>query len=168
MYDLSTYASIAEIIGAFTLVSGATFGVIQLVEYRRRRRFSVAADLCRAFTQPELARAVVLLMSLPDRQSLKDFESSEPRYCEAALVVLMTYETMGLLVQKRIASFQIVQELTGGLLLTLWDKLDLLVHQTRETTGNKRFAEWVEWLVNRIRARESEMKPAYVRFPVAA
>ena len=167
MYDLATYASIAEIIGAFTLVSGATFGVIQLIEYRRRRRFSVAADLCRAFSQPELARAVVLLMSMPDRQNLKDFESSEPRHCEAALLVLMTYETMGLLVQKRIASFQIVQELTGGLLLTLWEKLDVLVRETRETTGNQRFAEWVEWLVNRIRVCEGEMQPAYVRFPVA-
>ncbi len=166
MYDLATYASIAEIIGAFTLVSGAIFGVIQLTEYRRRRRFSVAADLCRSFIQPELARAVVLLMSMPDGQRLKDFRAMDPRYREAALVVLMTYETMGLLVKKRIASFRIVQELTGGLLLTLWRKLEYHVQDTRLETGNQRFAEWVEWLVNRIQVHEVEMQPAYVRFPV--
>lgn len=166
MYDLATYASIAEIIGAFTLVSGATFGVIQLTEYRRRRRFSVAADLCRSFTQPDLARAVMLLLSLPDGQRLKDFQALDPRCREAALVVLMTYETMGLLVKKRIASFQIVQELTGGLLLTLWSKLEFYVRDTRLETGNQRFAEWVEWLVNRIRVHEVEMQPAYVRYPV--
>ncbi len=167
MNDLQTYASIAEIIGAFTLVSGATFGVIQLIEYRRRRRFSVAADLCRSFTQPDLARAVVTLISLPDGKSAADFDALGIRHCESALTVLMTYETMGLLVKRRIASFQIVQELTGGLLLTLWRKLERLVRDTRVETDNPRFAEWVEWLVNRVRAEEDSMLPAYQRFPTS-
>ena len=166
MSDLQTYASIAEIIGAFTLVSGATFGVIQLMEFRRRRRFSVAADLCRSFTQPDLARAVVTLISIPDAQKSSDFDTLGARYCESALVVLMTYETMGLLVKKRIASFQIVQELTGGLLLTLWRKLEVLVRETRIETGNPRFADWVDWLVYEVQAHERDMQPAYQRFPV--
>jgi hypothetical protein len=36
----------------------------------------------------------------------------------------MTFETMGLLVPKDMASFQIVQELTGGLLLMMWRKIE--------------------------------------------
>jgi hypothetical protein len=37
----------------------------------------------------------------------------------------MTFETVGLLVPKDMASFQIVQELTGGLLLMMmWRKIE--------------------------------------------
>jgi len=83
-------------------------------------------------------------------------------YQEAAQVIGMTFETMGLLVHKDIASFQIVQELSGGLLLMLWRKIEMWAKDTREEQGNPRFAEWVQWLAERIEEHEADMQPAYV------
>jgi hypothetical protein len=91
----------------------------------------VAADLCRGFTDPELAKAVNLLKSLPDGISLKDLRSLDGDYEEAAQIVGMTFETMGILVHKDIASFQIVQELAGGLLLMMWRKIEISIKETR-------------------------------------
>jgi len=108
MYDLYTFAAIAEIFGATAIVGGAIFGIIQVYEYRQRRRLQVAADLCRTFTEPALAKSVVMLKSLPDGLSREEFHNLDSSYEEAAQMVGMTFETMGLLVQKDIASLQIV------------------------------------------------------------
>jgi hypothetical protein len=103
----------------------------------------VAADLCRGFTDPELAKAINLLKSLPDGISLKELRSRDGNYEEAIQIVGMTFETMGILVQKDIASFKIVQELAGGLLLMM------------------RFGEWVQWLAERVEEREPDIRPAF-------
>ena len=64
--DLQSYAAIAEIFGAVTIVLGAVFALVQLAEYRRRRKNQVAAELCRKFAEAEVGRAVTLVKRLPD------------------------------------------------------------------------------------------------------
>ena len=164
MYDLFTFAAIAEIFGATAIVGGAIFGIMQVYEYRQRRRLQVAADLCRTFTEPALAKAVVMLKSLPDGLSLEEFRNLDSSYEEAAQMVGMTFETMGLLVQKNIASLQIVQELAGGLLLMLWRKIEFQIKETRTEQNNPRFGEWVQWLVERIEEREGDLQPAFLAY----
>jgi hypothetical protein len=164
MYDLYTLAAIAEIFGATAIVGGAIFGIVQVYEYRQRRRLQVAADLCRTFTEPAFAKSVVMLKSLPDGLSLEEFHNLDSSYEEAAQMVGMTFETMGLLVQKDIASLQIVQELTGGLLLMLWRKVEFQIKDTRTEQNNPRFGEWVQWLVERIEEREGDMQPAFITY----
>lgn len=121
----------------------------------------MAADLCRGFTNPELGKAVNLLRSLPDGIGLKDLQSLDREYEEAAQVVGMTFETMGLLVHKEIASFQIVRELTGGLLLMMWRKIGNWIDETRIEDGNPRLGEWFQWLAERVEECESDIRPAY-------
>lgn len=132
-----------------------------MLEFRRGRRYQAAADLCREFTKPDMARSVTLLKSLPDGLSSKDMQALGPEYEEAALIIGMTFETMGLLVHKNIASFQIVQELTGGLLLMMWRKIERWAKDTREEQNTQRFGEWVQWLAERMEECESELVPAY-------
>ncbi|NNE32061.1 MAG: hypothetical protein HKN40_06800 [Winogradskyella sp.] len=164
MYELTTYVAIAEIIAAAAIVGGAIFGVIQVIEFRKQRSAQVAADLCRAFTEPEFAKAVVLLSSLPDGLSLKEFKARDSSYQVAAQIVGMMFETMGILVQKKIASFLVVQELAGGLLLMLWRKIEYQIKDTRIEQNNPRFGEWVQWLVERIEEREDEKEPAFIEY----
>jgi hypothetical protein len=143
------------------IVGGAIFAIAQLAEFRRRRSFRVAADLCREFTNPELAKAINLLKPLPDGISLKELRSLDGDYEEAVQIVGMTFETMGILVHKDIASFQIVQELAGGLLLMMWRKIEYSIKETRVEQGNPRFGEWVQWLAERVEECESDIKPAF-------
>ena len=161
MDELATYAAIAEIFGAATIVGGGLFAVMQLREIRSRRRSQVAAELCRAFSEPELAKAVHLIRQLPDGASLEAVQDGDGSIEEAAQVVGMAFETMGLLVYKRVASFEIVQELAGGLLLMMWRKLEVWIKATRVQHHNPRFGEWVQWLAERVQERESEIRPAF-------
>lgn len=164
MENLTTYAAFAEIFGAIAIFGGGLFGLVQLNEYRKRRRYQIAADLCRSIADPDLARAIVLLKSLPDGLSLKEFQERDSCYEEAAQVVGLTFETMGILVQKEIASFRIVQELAGGLILMLWRKVALQIEETRVEQNNPRFGEWYQWLVERLQEQESSIEPAFIAY----
>lgn len=161
MADLTLYASLAEIFSATAIVGGALFAIVQLREYKARRRNESAAELCRQFTEPELAKAVILLNSLPDDLGIEGFRERGTEYEEAAQVMGMTFETMGFLVHKKMASFRVVQELTGGLLLMMWRKTGRWIIKMREAENNPRFGEWVQWLAQKISESEPEMRPAY-------
>lgn len=161
MDQLQNFAAVADIFGAATIVIGAIFALVQLAEFKKRRRYQAAAELCREFTAPELARAVTLLKSLPDGLGLKKFREMDPEYEEAAQIMGMTFETMGLMVHKNMASFTIVQELTGGLLLMMWRKTETWIKETREEQGSPRFGEWMQWLAERIGECEPDMRPAH-------
>lgn len=161
MDQLQTLAAMAEIFSALTIVGGGAFAVVQLSEFRQRRRYQVATELCRKFSDPDLGRAVNLIRHLPDGISAQTLRSMDPEYEESALIVGMAFETMGLLVHKNLASFQLIQELTGGLLLTMWQKLSVWFISTREESGNRRFGEWVQWLAERLAEEERGVVPAY-------
>jgi hypothetical protein len=159
--QLVTFAAIAEIFGACTIVIGAVFALVQLGEFKKQQRYHAAAELCREFTEPKLARSVTLLKNLPDGLSLQGFRELDLEYEEAAQMVGMTFETMGLMVYRDMASFTIVQELTGGLLLMMWRKIGIWIRETREEQGNPRFGEWIQWLAERIAECEPDMRPAH-------
>lgn len=163
---LSTYAAIAEILGLLTIIGGAFFGMVQMSEFKRKRQYQAAADLCKGFSEPELARAITMVRSLPDQISLKELQEIGEEMETSAQIIGMYFETMGLLVQKDIASFQIVQELAGGLMLMMWRKLETWVYETRVEQKNPRFGEWVEWLTDRIRELEGDVEPAFVKYKV--
>jgi len=114
--SLEQIASIAEIIGAFTIVSGLVFGWFQIRVYRTQQRDRIATNLMQTFYNPELARAVSLLHQLPDGISAAEMREKGPKYEDAAVIVSTTFETMGLLVYKRIAKFDLVMELAGGMM----------------------------------------------------
>lgn len=161
MEQLILYSAMAEIFSAITIVIGAIFAAIQYTQYRKRERNRIAGDLCRRFSEPEFARAVALLRRLPDGVDMQTMQSMDVEYEEAAQIVGMMFETMGLLVFKDVASFRLIQQLTGGLLLMMWRKLEAWIKTTRVEQGNPRFGEWVQWLAERIEEEEAGMTPAY-------
>ena len=161
MSDLATYAALAEILGGATILVGVGFAYVEFMEFRRRRRAQVAAELFRRFAEPDFGRAITLVRHLPDGVTAEQLEAMDSEYEEAAQIVGMAFESMGLLVFRDMASFQMIQELTGGLLISTWRKLEVWIKATRESQNNPRFGEWVQWLAERLAEREGDMVPAY-------
>jgi len=164
--DLATLANVAEIVGSLTIVGGAVFGVAQLREIRVQRRQAVTVELLRSFSDPELASAVNLIRELPDGASAELLRSRGREYERAAVMISTTYETIAILVFRRMASFSLVRELTGGLALRMWRRLAGWTDAVRREQAQPSWAEWFQWLAQQL-ARESEQKeahPAYERF----
>ena len=86
---------------------------------------------------------------------------------EAAILVSFAFETMGLLVFRGITPFSIVEELTGGLAVVMWRKLERWQREVRAENAQPSWAEWFQWLAERLleRARTGDPRPAYEAYP---
>jgi hypothetical protein len=161
--DLNTLGNLAEIIGVLIVIGGVAFAVVQIREFQRQRRETAAIELARSFTNPQFARALLLVVSLPKGCSAKELRRS-PELEEAAMLVSLTLESVAIMVHHRIVPMETVWELMGGVTQTCWDRMREWVQAVRREQGNEKFDEWLEWLSDQMRrlGDESEGKPAYL------
>ncbi len=164
--DLSALADIADILGGLAIVGGGIFAVVQLREFREQRRQAVAVELVRSFSEPAHADGVSLIRELPDGASAELLRSKGREYERAATMISITYETIGLLVFHEMASLAMVRELTGGLTVVMWRKLEPWVQAIRQEQGHRSFAEWFQWLAEQLGREnaEKEAHPAHERY----
>jgi len=166
MTDLGTLADLADLLSGAAVIGGAAFALIQLREYRRQRRENAAAELVKSFYNPEFARSVRLIRLLPDGCTASELRAKGAEYEEAAILVSFAFETIGLLVFRRVTPFSIVDELTGGLAVLMWRKLEQWQRAVRAESVQPSWSEWFQWLVERLldSARTRDPKPAYEAF----
>jgi hypothetical protein len=164
--DLETLANFAEIFGALTIIGGAIFAIVQIREFRARRRLVATVELTRSFQSPDLADAVNLIRGLPDGLSGTELRSKGPECERAAVMISTTYETIGFLVFREMASLSMVRELTGGLAVVLWRKLGGWTEHVRAEQGQPSWAEWFQWLAEQLtrEGAQNETEPAYQRY----
>ena len=89
MYEvsLSTWANIAEIIGACSIITGLVFGWFQIRQYRVQQRDVVAINLAQTFYDRDLARAITLLHKVPSEVGLRELRDLGTEYEAAAVTV---------------------------------------------------------------------------------
>ncbi len=162
MSELATLANIAEIVGAGTIVTGVAFGWIQMRHYRAEQRNAVAAELTRTFYNRDLAQALALLHGLPDGMTLREFRAKGHEYEEAAVTVTTSFETMGVLVFKRIAPLELVVDLAGGIISTMSRKLQRFQEDLRKELDQPSWGEWFEWLGDQVARVKHTQPPAHV------
>jgi len=162
---LGILADIAGIVGGLAVVSAVIFAAIQIRQLQRQRRDSAAIELMRILQAPRFVEAFLTLGRVPNGISAKKLRDMGREYEEAAMSMVNTYETVGLLVFRNTVSFQTVREVSGGILVALWGKLHVWASDVRREQKNERFAEWFQWLVERIGEQEAKAptEPAYKR-----
>ncbi len=164
---LSTIANVAEILGATSIVGGVTFAIVQVRHYPSMQRDAVAANLMQTFYSCEFADKFSLIQQIPDDTGLEQMRAMGAEYYRAATLVTTSFETMGLLVYRRITPFDLVNELAGGVIVVMADKLQRCLAELRIEQNQPSWGEWFEWLADRLRdnAGDGDSKePAYVRF----
>jgi hypothetical protein len=160
--SLETLANWAELIGAGTIVTGAIFGWIQLRHFRAERRAAVASGLAQTFYSADLARAISLIHNVPEGIGLAELRAMGPEFEQAAVTVATSFETMGILVFKRIAPYDLVVDLAGGAIVTMLRKLRQPIQDLRVEQQQPSWGEWFEWLGDQIEKRAHEEPPANV------
>lgn len=161
---LETLANLAEIIGVLIVVGGFIFALMQILHFRRQRRDMAALELVRTFNNPEFARAIRLVMSLPSGISAAELRQRESRYEDAALFVSVTLESVGVMVDRGVVARDVAWELMGGIVLTTWDRLNVWVRDVRREEGQEKFNEWLEWLADEMHLiSQRASAPAYLR-----
>ncbi len=163
--SLQTFSVIVDILGSISVIAAIIFGVNQIRQFHRQRRDQAAIELVRSVQDSEFTRAFHLIHSLPTPITAEEFKSKGTEYVEAALTIGMRYETIGLLVFRRVIPISIVEELVGGVAISLWERMGPWVQAIREEQSQELFLEWYEWIVNRLNDRERSLQePAFKRY----
>lgn len=161
--DLVTLASLAEIIGAGSIVTGLIVGWVQIRHLRRQQNDAVAINLAQTFYDGDFSEALSLLQKVPDGVTRLQLREMGQEYEEAALTVITSFETMGLLAYKRIAPIDLVMDLAGGIVSVMCNKLRTWQEEVREEQQQPSFAEWFEWLGDQAIKRKTQSEPAHIR-----
>ncbi|MEH6589796.1 MAG: hypothetical protein V7746_06065 [Halioglobus sp.] len=159
---LTTLANLAEIIGACSILTGLAFGFFQIRQYRAQQRDAIAINLSQTFYNRDLARAITLMQNVPDGSTLAEIRALGHKYEAAALTVCTSFETMGLLVFKRIAPLDLVLDLAGGIVSVMYKKLLPWLNDVRAEQDQPSFAEWFEWLGEKAIELKTDKEPAHI------
>ena len=124
MTDLSTLANLAEIFGAAVVVGGLGFGVVQLQHYRQQRRETAAIELLRSFHNPEFSRSLRAVLALPRGVRKSEMGGCSEGEENAIMVVVLTFESIGVMVFRGIVPLEMVDELLGGVCVESWRQLE--------------------------------------------
>lgn len=150
--------------GAVILIT-AVAGVAQLRQLRAQRRDTAAVELVRSFQDVAFAQVFPLVMSLPLGLSASDLRSRGARYEEAAQILGMRFELLGVLVHRRAIAFDVALDLTGGACIGTWHRLKGAVTDLRQEQGYPMYLEWFQWLAEQFEKREKlQQTPAHLRF----
>jgi hypothetical protein len=161
------WEAITALSAAFTglvIVVTALVGIDQLRQLRAQRRDSAAVELVRSLQDIDFTRAFGLIFSLPPAIAAADLRARGREYEEAAQLMVMRFEILGLLVYRGTISFDVTEELIGGAVVGVWDRLKILTSETRKAQDYPMYLEWFQWLAEQfIKRNRLEQSPAHVR-----
>jgi hypothetical protein len=160
--SLATFANVAEIIGAGSIITGLIFGWFQIRHFRAQQRDAVAINLMQTFYSDDLAEAIALLQPVPDGVRLEELNAMGVEYMKAAVTITTSFETMGLLAHKKIAPMELVLDLAGGIVTTMTRKLRIWQNDMREAQQQPSWGEWFEWLGDQAEKTKHQNDPAHV------
>jgi hypothetical protein len=166
MSDLTTLANLAEIFSAFLVIGGLIFGVVQLLDYRQQRRETAAIELLRSFQNPEFSRSLRAVLQLPRGVHMGEMTEHATAVHDAIMVVVLTFESIGVMVFRKIVPLEMVNQLLGGVCVESWTRLCQYTHDYRAESGRVTMSEWFQWLAERLAEHHKRYgrPPAYEQY----
>lgn len=162
--DLELIGNIANIVGMVGLVTGLVGGWIQIRHMRRQQHNAIASSLAQTFYSDDLAQAIAKLQPLPDGITLRELREMGKEYEQAAITLCTSFETMGLLVYRRIAPLDLVLDLAGGVVSVMCKKLRTWLDDLREEQNQPSWGEWFEWLGDQALKAKTRDEPAHIKY----
>jgi len=160
---LETLANLAEILGAIVVIGGVAFAIIQIRQFRRQRLEAASIELVRSFQSPEFTRAFTFVQGLPERISASELRQRGAEAETLAMLVSTTFESIGVMVYRRILPLAIVEELMGGTIVSFWGKLENWIETCRDEQQRNDLHEWFQWLNDQLGHRASTpVQPAHI------
>jgi hypothetical protein len=152
---LVTTSTILQAIATATFVAGAAFTMVQLYHGRRAREREVALEILRLIQTPHFAKALRLMYDLEPGLSRTEVEARLGEDMNFVYSMMITWESLGVLVFRRQLDLQLVDDFVSGSLLLSWRKLERYVREERTARGRETLLEWFQWLAERMIERES-------------
>lgn len=149
----------SRVLSAVALTVGLIFGIVQLRQYKARKRWESALALVHSFQTPAFATALELLFRLPEDLSRREVEAWVGDDRTSVMLLISTWESLGILVHRGELGLDLVDDFFSGPVAVTWRKLGRYVEEIRREEDRGTFAEWAQWLAERMQERESSIPP---------
>ncbi|HJQ93794.1 MAG TPA: hypothetical protein VJ874_05870 [Candidatus Thermoplasmatota archaeon] len=153
-----------QLVGQVALLVGALVAVYQLVQLRRGRHQEAALQVITGLNTPEFRKAFTLVNELPIGAKAEVVRDTGHEMETAAATVMMTFETLGVLVHNRVVPIDLVDQVIGGFLRESWRRLEGYVAWKRGAIGYARWGEWYQWLFEHLAQNPRRAEGAYTAF----
>jgi hypothetical protein len=153
-----------QLVGQVALVIGALVAVYQLVQLRQSQKQDAALRVITGLNTQEFRHAFALVNELPLGAKADAVRAAGPEMENAAGTVMMTFETLGVLVHNRVVPIDLVDQVIGGFLRESWRRLEGYVLWKRSAIGYARWGEWYQWLFEHLAQNPRRAEGAYTAF----
>jgi len=160
--DTQTILIIAQLFGNLAITVGIIIAIVQVKQMKKQRKEMAAIEFFNAWLTPEFTKAVNEIQLLPNQITTKKLIASKPEMESYAFLVHSFFESTGILVNRKIISFNVVNDLVGGVIQVVWKKLEVWIKEWREER-NPVAGEWFEWLKNEIESKSELCKKGFVK-----
>jgi hypothetical protein len=161
------WEAVTAIATAFTgciIFITAIVGFYQLRQLQEQRRDQAAIELMRSLQDTTFAQAFRTVLSLPAGLSASELRARGADLEEASMMIAFRFETLGLLVYRGAISFEVMEELVGGAVLMIWNRLKDPIVETRTEKDWPMYCEWFQWLAEQSEKRgRLQETPAHIR-----
>lgn len=152
-----------QIAGQIAIVVGAAVAVYQIMQLRRSRQQDAAMQVITSLQTQEFRDAFNLVNELPLSAPVEQVHG-DPRIEAAAGTIMMTFETLGVLVHSHVVPIELVDQVIGGFLRESWRRLEPYVRWKRQAIGSARWGEWYQWLFEHLAVNPRRSLGAYEVF----
>jgi hypothetical protein len=156
---MEAIADLADIIASVGVMLGLVFAGIQLRQFRLSQEREAGLELLHSYQTPLMARGLQLMFALPDALCREDVETRLGKELATLWVLMVTWESLGVLVYRGQVELAMVDDFFSGPLLLSWRKLQRYVEEYRAQLQRDTMFEWFQWLAERMQEREALTPP---------
>ena len=147
--ETQTLLITVQLLGNLAIAVGIIIAIIQVKQNKKQRKEMAAFEIFKSWQTPEFTEALNEIQFLPDHVTIDELRASKPKMDSYAYLVHSFFESTGLMVKRKIISFDVVDDLIGGVIQVIWKKLDMWIQEWRNEI-NPSAGEWFEWLKTEI------------------
>lgn len=148
------------------MIIGVIFGIQNIRQFQASRKRESAIMMLHSFQTGEFVKGLMIILDFSGQMTLADVRALAPDQFQALLIVIGTWERLGVLVFRREIDIELVEDAFSGPVIQSWHKLGPYIHEFRAQLQRDTAMEWFQWLAERIMDRETESspEPAYTQY----
>jgi len=165
MQTIEILTQFAPLLSFITIFIAILFGIIQLRQFKTQRKDLAAVEIMRTMQDNQFTESLHLINKFDYIENVEYLRKFDPDLEKAIFAISTKFETLGFLVYKKVIPIEFVEQLIGGVCISLWHKLSPYIMDYRSVNDQKLFLEWFEWLSFQFKARKRDQaKPAIEKF----
>jgi hypothetical protein len=159
-------ATVLNVVSTLALVVSLIFASAQIRMAQRQRKRDTAVGLVQSFHTPEFVSGVAAMLELPDNLSKAELQSRFADKLDNILLMLLSLESVGILVQKREIPIDLADDFFYTPVVVGWQKLHRYIEDMRKEQGVDTPLEFFQFLVEQIARRQGTAPavPAFIAY----